>query len=48
MARFHDERAADAAEAEFNNRFRAGAMPSDIPELTVQATVIFAHLRLPT
>lgn len=37
VARFHDEKAADAAEAEFNNRFRAGAMPSDIPEVTVAA-----------
>ncbi|MDY4163362.1 MAG: tyrosine--tRNA ligase, partial [Sutterella sp.] len=37
VARFHSQSAADAAEAEFNNRFRAGAMPSDIPELTVQA-----------
>lgn len=37
VARFHDEKAADAAEAEFNNRFRAGAMPADIPEVTVAA-----------
>ena len=37
VASFHSQSAADAAEAEFNNRFRAGAMPSDIPELTVQA-----------
>lgn len=37
VARFHDERAADAAEAEFNNRFRAGAVPSDIPSVTVSA-----------
>ena len=37
VTRFHSQSAADAAEAEFNNRFRAGAMPSDIPELTVQA-----------
>ena len=37
MARFHSQSAADAAETEFNNRFRAGAMPSDIPEMTVEA-----------
>lgn len=37
VERFHDEKAADAAEAEFNNRFRAGAVPSDIPEVNVAA-----------
>lgn len=37
VARFHDDKAADAAEAEFNNRFRAGAVPSDIPEVKVAA-----------
>ena len=37
VERFHDAKTADAAEAEFNNRFRAGAMPSDIPEVTVAA-----------
>ncbi len=37
VARFHDEKAADAAEAEFNNRFRAGAVPSNIPEVNVAA-----------
>lgn len=37
VARFHDGKAADAAEAEFNNRFRAGAVPSDIPEVNVAA-----------
>ena len=35
VTRFHDEAAADAAEAEFNNRFRAGEMPSDIQEISV-------------
>lgn len=34
---FHSAQAADAAEVEFNNRFRAGEMPSDIPEVTVAA-----------
>lgn len=37
VARFHDDKAADAAEAEFNNRFCAGAVPSDIPEVNVAA-----------
>ena len=37
VARFHDDKAVDAAEAEFNNRFRAGAVPSDIPEVDVAA-----------
>lgn len=37
VARFHDDKAADAAEAEFNNRFHAGAVPSDIPEVNVAA-----------
>lgn len=37
VTRFHDEAAADAAEAEFNNRFRAGEMPSDIQEISVAA-----------
>lgn len=35
VTRFHSAQAADAAEVEFNNRFRAGEMPSDIPEVTV-------------
>lgn len=37
IARFHSAKEADAAEAEFNARFRGGAAPSDIPEVTVQA-----------
>ena len=36
-ARFHSAAAADGAEAEFVNRFRQGAMPSEIPEVTVPA-----------
>ncbi len=35
VTRFHDAAAADAAEVEFNNRFRGGEMPSDIEEVTV-------------
>ena len=37
VTRFHSQSAADAAETEFNNRFRGGAVPSDIPEVTVSA-----------
>lgn len=37
IARFHSVKEADAAEAEFNARFRGGAAPSDMPEVTVQA-----------
>lgn len=37
VARFHSASAADGAEAEFVNRFRQGAMPSEIPEVTVPA-----------
>lgn len=33
VERFHNASAANAAEEEFNQRFRAGAMPSDIPEM---------------
>lgn len=38
VERFHSKADADAAETEFNNRFRQGAMPSEIPEVTVQST----------
>lgn len=37
VERFHNASAAQAAEDEFNARFRAGAMPSDIPEIVVSA-----------
>lgn len=37
ISRFHDAAQADAAEAEFNARFRGGAAPSDIASVTVQA-----------
>lgn len=37
ITRFHDAAQADAAEAEFNARFRGGAAPSDIESVTVQA-----------
>lgn len=38
VERFHNRAAADAAETEFNNRFRAGAMPAEIDEVDVQST----------
>jgi len=37
IARFHDEDAAQAAHQEFINRFQKGAMPDDIPEVTLVA-----------
>ena len=37
IERFHSKKDADAAEAEFNSRFRAGAVPSDIASVTVTA-----------
>lgn len=35
ITRFHDRAAAEAALADFELRFRAGAIPEDIPELTL-------------
>ena len=37
VTRFHSQQAADAARAEFDARFRQGAMPSDMPEVTLHA-----------
>jgi tyrosyl-tRNA synthetase len=37
IERFHSAADAEAAEAEFNARFRGGAAPADIPEVTVQS-----------
>ena len=37
IERFHSKKDDDAAEAEFNLRFRAGAVPSDIASVTVAA-----------
>lgn len=37
IARFHDEAAAASAEQNFINRFQKGAMPDDIPEMTLAA-----------
>ncbi len=47
VARFHDDGAAEAAKQEFISRFREGAMPEDMPELTLDAeggTLGIAHL----
>jgi tyrosyl-tRNA synthetase len=35
VARFHDAKAAEAAKQEFIARFREGAMPEDMPELSI-------------
>jgi tyrosyl-tRNA synthetase len=35
--RFHDDHAAESAKQEFIARFREGAMPEDMPELTLEA-----------
>jgi len=37
VARFHGQPAAHVAEAEFEQRFRHGALPDNIPEVTVQS-----------
>jgi tyrosyl-tRNA synthetase len=37
VVRFHSARAAEAAEAEFAQRFRHGVLPDDMPEVTLQA-----------
>ena len=47
VTRFHDAGAAEAAKQEFISRFREGAMPEDMPELTLEAedgTLGIAHL----
>jgi tyrosyl-tRNA synthetase len=37
VARFHDKAAADSAQANFIARFQKGAMPDDMPELTLDS-----------
>ncbi len=37
VARFHSQAEAEAAEEEFNRRFKSGEMPDEIPEVTVTA-----------
>ncbi|HZE60148.1 MAG TPA: tyrosine--tRNA ligase [Burkholderiales bacterium] len=38
VARFHNAAAADAAEKDFEQRFRHGALPENMPEVTLQST----------
>ncbi|SKA43817.1 tyrosine--tRNA ligase [Enterovibrio nigricans] len=44
IARFHSEAEAEAAEAEFINRFQKGAMPDEMPEFTFEQGVAIANL----
>jgi tyrosyl-tRNA synthetase len=47
VVRFHGPRAAEAAEADFAQRFREGAIPENMPEVTVQAPeggILISHL----
>jgi len=47
VARFHDDAAADGARQEFIERFRQGAMPSDMPEVKIESndgTLGIAHV----
>jgi tyrosyl-tRNA synthetase len=47
VARFHSQKAAEDALAEFEARFKQGVLPDDMPELTVQSTegaIGIAHL----
>jgi tyrosyl-tRNA synthetase len=37
VARFHDSKAAGAAQAEFIARFQKGALPEDLPEVSLQS-----------
>ena len=47
VARFHDEAAAESAKQEFIARFQHGAMPDEVPEVTLQSqdgSLGIAHL----
>jgi tyrosyl-tRNA synthetase len=46
VARFHDRGAADAAEAEFEQRFRHGVLPDDMPEVQVDQGTFAQILKL--
>jgi tyrosyl-tRNA synthetase len=46
VARFHDRKAADAAEAEFEQRFRHGVLPDDMPEVQVDQGTFAQILKL--
>jgi tyrosyl-tRNA synthetase len=47
VARFHSRQAAEGAQADFDQRFREGAVPQDMPDVTVQAPeggILISHL----
>ncbi|TDQ57203.1 tyrosyl-tRNA synthetase [Mesocricetibacter intestinalis] len=44
VARFHSAAEADAAEQEFINRFRKGALPDEMPEFTFEGEIGLANL----
>lgn len=44
IARFHSEADAEAAEAEFINRFQKGAMPDEMPEFSFEQGAAIANL----
>lgn len=44
IARFHDQAAADAAEADFINRFQKGAIPDEMPEVALAHGIAIANL----
>jgi tyrosyl-tRNA synthetase len=47
VARFHSRQAAERAQADFDQRFREGAMPEDMAEVTVKAPeggILISHL----
>jgi tyrosyl-tRNA synthetase len=46
VARFHDRKAADDAEAEFEQRFRHGVLPDDMPEVEVPQGTFAQILKL--
>jgi tyrosyl-tRNA synthetase len=45
VARFHNRAAADAAQEEFEQRFRHGQLPEDMPEKTVRETGLLKLLK---
>jgi tyrosyl-tRNA synthetase len=44
VARFHDAAAAERAQADFERRFREGAAPAQMPEVTVSGTMVVTQL----
>jgi tyrosyl-tRNA synthetase len=45
VTRFHDRAAADAAQEDFEQRFRHGVLPEDMPEKTVRETGVLKLLK---